>query len=108
MSINYRVDSAKLPWNYNIDKNDTRPITPVQCFACQERQRKRSLLDRLSRFLFQQSFEVFIAERDANRCVLYLGHWAYRDQREHINGWNERWPVTAEDTRPFNPDGEQQ
>lgn len=100
MTIDYRVDTAKMIWRPQLTN---APVPPIQCTAYRERQKRRSLLDRLSRFLFPRSFETFVAEREANRCIMFLGHWSYENQREHVNGWDERWPVSADDTRPFNP-----
>lgn len=99
-TIDYRIDDNKLEWSVG---PPGKPCPPVQCYAFQERQKRRSLWDRLTRFLFRPTGADLMAEYYAGRCQMFLGHWVYESQREHINGWDERWPVSEADTKPFNP-----
>ena len=89
--IDFRVDHSKLIWSEG-PAGTLRP--PIQC-PC-EKARQANWWVRI----FRSSHDP---DGRGDRCVMYLGHWEYPNQRNHINAWGDRWPVSAEDTRPYNP-----
>jgi len=109
--IDYRVDHTKLIFR----RPDTSPVPdgyvrpepqlcpPIQCTGRLHKspQERYSWWERL----LNRSLRVETGEYlEGERCNGYLGHWEYEGQRFHFNGFGDKWPVTAADTAPYNPD----
>ena len=101
----FRVDRKKLTFctHYYPDANP-----PTQCPARYHQiTARRSWFDWLMIFLCNGPSGIREFKADdlqAERCHLFDGHWEFPNQRMHMNGHGDRWPVTAADTVRLNPD----
>ena len=108
--IDYRVDSAKLRFRAAASPGEVGQ-PPVQCPARRPAPRLKGLS--VWTYLVRGFFRLFDSPRDrleedrayeyARQCQCFDGHWYVPEQREHVNGYGERWPVTAADTARLNP-----
>lgn len=105
-TIDYRVDPGKLRFLQGPTWLATSP--PNQCQARRAHVVKWTILERFIRLFRDRSKdrEERRSHYYAERCNRFDGHWEHEGQREHINGWGDRWPVTAAETARLNPDPE--
>jgi hypothetical protein len=113
--IDYRVDPSKLtfrkPYTDPVPPGFYRPepqmCPPIQCLARYAAPKHFGLKwwEIILHFILNGPMrgDELRSYVYAERCNQFLGHWEYEGQREHINGFGQHWPVTAVDTKPYNP-----
>jgi len=102
--MDFRVDRTKLIYC------DTKRTLPIRCTGTYVGiYLKRYSMWRRVWMWVSNTTPSWDKYRDNERCMMPLGHW---DDPEawstiyHVNGFGDQWRVTAEETRPYNPDSE--